>query len=236
MINSQKVCGIIGGLGPSATADLYRLVIKNTLAKKDQDHLRLLIDSHPQIADRTAAILNGGESPLAGMLESAKILANAGADFLAIPCNTAHYFVPELESQIDLPVINMIKETADFISKNGWAKVGLLSTSGTAKSGVYQKFMDEYNFQLLIPNNQDIENEMEAIYGDKGIKAGSNYEKSAYNKNLFIEVMNNLKANGADAIIMGCTEIPLCLDDNDFSLPLINPTEILAKAIVSKAR
>lgn len=236
MLNNQTVCGIIGGLGPSATADLYQLIIKNTNAHKDQDHLRILIDSNPQIPDRTAAILNGGQSSAPRMIESAKLLENAGADYLAVPCNTAHYFIPEVQKAINIPFINMIEETAKIIKSRGYTKAGLLSTSGTAKTGIYQNTLSQLSIETIVPSEQNIAKEMEAIYGDEGIKAGKDFEKSAHNKNLFIEVIAELKAQGAQCIIMGCTEIPLCLESVDSSLPLINPTEVLAKAIILRSK
>jgi len=236
MINNQIVCGIIGGLGPSATADLYQLIIKHSKAAKDQDHLRLLIDSNPQIPDRTAAILHGGESSAPQMIESARLLETAGADYLAVPCNTAHYFIPEVEKAVKIPFINMIEETAKLIRSLGYTKAGLLSTSGTAKTGIYQDTLSALEIETIIPTEMDIAKEMEAIYGEQGIKAGKDFEKSAHNKTLFSEVISALKKQGAQCIIMGCTEIPLCLEAKDSPLPLINPTEVLAKAIITRSR
>ncbi len=236
----MKKVGIIGGVGPSATVDLYRLIIKNTPAEKDQEHLRVLIDSHPQIPDRTKAILENGESPVEAMLESAQILESAGVDFLAIPCNTAHYFLPDLVEKVDIPFVNMIEETAKFLKKNGVSSAGLLSTSGTAKTGIYQKELDRLNIKTVVPSEEGIEKEMKAIYGEEGIKAGVKFEKSQLNRDLFKEVVEELGTENIEAVIMGCTEIPLCLDKEVLSewgmkdLILVNPTEVLAKAIINK--
>ena len=232
----QKICGIVGGVGPSATVDLFRLIIKNTPVKRDQDHLRILIDNYPQIPDRTEAILNNAETPVPYMLESVKLLKNAGANFLVCPCNTAHYFLNEVEKEVGIPFINMIEETAREIVKCKFRKVGLLSTAGTVKVEIYQKELKKRGVVVVIPSKNGIEKETEAIYGPEGIKAGTQYEKSLKNKQLFKEVIEEMKTEGIEAVIIGCTEIPLCLDENDTDLPLINPTEILAKAVVGRCR
>src|SRR3989344_7801451 len=97
----SKTIGIIGGVGPEATLDLYRWIIKLTPAKKDQDHIPTLIYSLPQIPDRTQALLYGGEDPLPYLVKAAKVLKRGGADFLIIPCNTAHAFIDQLQKQVD---------------------------------------------------------------------------------------------------------------------------------------
>lgn len=230
----KKICGIIGGVGPSATVDLYREIIAATPAQRDQEHLRVLIDSHPQIPDRTAAILHGGESPVPYIVESAKLLERAGADFLVIPCNTAHYFLPEVQKHVAIPFINMIEETGRKIKKDNIQRVGLLSTSGTARIGIYQKTLHAFGVEVVVPREEGITKEMEAIYGKEGIKAGVQYEKSRKNKELLLSVVEDLKLEGVEALIMGCTEIPLCLEGEDVGVPFINPTKILAQAAVEE--
>lgn len=233
---SEKICGVIGGVGPSATADFYKLVIAHTPATKDQEHLRVLIDSHPQIPDRTKAILEGGETPMQHMLESAQLLQKAGADFLVCPCNTAHYFFEELQAKIDIPLVSMIEETAKYLQKNNINKAGLLSTSGTAKSGIYQNILGRFGIDVFIPEESGIKAEMEAIYGEQGIKAGVQYEKTEQNKKLFKLAIDQMRAHNIDGVIMGCTEIPLCLEASDCDLQLINPTAVLAQAVVDRCR
>ena len=114
----MKRLGIIGGMGPMATIDLYKKITDLTDAKKDQDHIHIIIDSYPQIEDRTAHIINGEKSPLPRLLESAKRLAAAGADALLMPCNTAHYFADDIQKEISVPLIHMIKCAAEAIKNN----------------------------------------------------------------------------------------------------------------------
>lgn len=232
----SKRVGIIGGVGPSATVDLYRLIVTHTPADTDQEHLRVLIDSHPQIPDRTAAILGKGPSPIPALLESIKLLEDADVDLIACPCNTAHVFLREIQDQINVDFVDMIEATVDYLVANGIKKAGLLSTAGTAKLGIYQQTGEAKNVEILIPSPEGIEKEMEAVYGLEGIKAGVRFEKSDKNKQLLKDVMLELIDAGAEAIIMGCTEIPLCLEEGDCELELVNPTEILAKAIISEAK
>jgi aspartate racemase len=230
-----KKCGIIGGVGPGATIDLFRLIVKHTPAVKDQEHLRVFIDNHPQIPDRTEALLEGGELPDKYFVESINILKNAGADFIVCPCNTAHIFLRKLREPLDFNLIDMIEETVRYLRDNHIMKAGLLSTSGTAKTGIYQETAGNHGIEILIPDEDGIRNEMEAIYGKEGIKAGARFEKSNKNKSIFRDIIQDFRRKGAMAAIMGCTEIPLCLDHHDSGIRLINPTEILALAVVRYA-
>jgi aspartate racemase len=231
----MKRCGIIGGMGPVATADLYRSITRHTRAGKDQNHLRIIIDSHPQIPDRTAAILSAGESPAPYLLESIEILQNAKVDFIICPCNTAHFFLRRMKTQIKVPFIDMIDETMKFLYDNNIAAAGLLSTAGTAKSGIYRESAEKFGIEIILPSEKEISAEMEAIGGKEGIKAGFQFEKSKKNKTVFLEIIENFRKKGIDAVIMGCTEIALCLEKEDTLMTLINPTDILAKTAISFA-
>ena len=135
----MKTIGIIGGMGPLATVHLFERIVLRTKAEKDQEHIRVLIDSNTNIPDRTKAILGNGKSPVKELVNSAKILENGGADFLIMPCNTAHYFIEEIKKNISIPFINMIEESVKFTyDKYGKeAVVGIMATDGTIKT----KFM-----------------------------------------------------------------------------------------------
>ena len=231
----MKICGIIGGVGPSATVDLYRLITMHTPAKNDQEHLRIIIDSHPQIPDRTEALLNYGESPVKHLLESIRLLEKAGVDFIVCPCNTSHVFLRRLKDQMAVPFIDMIEETLKFLHEKKIRKAGLLSSAGTAKTRIYQETAESYGIEIVIPSEKGIKAEMEAIYGLQGIKSGVRYEKSKKNKGLLSGIITEFAKKDIKAVIMGCTEIPLCLDKNDTTLELVNSTEILAKEIIRYA-
>jgi len=229
---SGKIVGILGGMGPEATIDLFYKIIKLTPAEKDQDHLRIIIDNNPKIPDRTAAILGTGEDPLPALQETAKSLEKAGADFIIIPCNTAHYFLPQIQKSVKIPLLNMIEETASETKKRipQIKKVGLLASNGVYKAGIYNQYFKKYNIEVISPEEKDKKEVMKVIYS---IKAG-NLSKEVKKK--ILQVTQKLIDKGAEVIITGCTEIPLILKEGDVSQPIIDPTQILAKVAVKKAR
>jgi len=228
----EKIIGILGGMGPEATIDLFYKIIKFTPAEKDQEHLRIIIDNNPKIPDRTAAILGKGEDPLPALQETAQNLEKAGADFIVIPCNTAHYFLSSIQESVNIPVLNMIEETAKETKKRipQIKKVGLLASIGVYKSEIYHQHFKKFNIEVISPQEKDKEEVMKVIYT---IKAG---DLSKRVKKNILKITQKLIDKGAEAIIAGCTEIPLILKEGDVSVPLIDPTQILARIAVQKAR
>jgi len=228
----EKIIGILGGMGPEATIDLFYKIIKLTPAKKDQDHLRIIIDNNPKIPDRTAAILRKGEDPLPALQQSARNLQKAGADFIIIPCNTAHYFLPRIQESVNIPIINMIEETTKETRQRTpqIKKVGLLASMGIYKTEVYYQHFKIFNIEVISPEEKDKEEVMKAIYA---VKAG---DLSNEVKDNILKIAQKLIDKGAEAIIAGCTEIPLILKEGDILVPLIDPTQVLAKAAVQKAK
>jgi aspartate racemase len=228
----EKIIGILGGMGPEATIDLFYKIIKFTSAEKDQDHLRIIIDNNPKIPDRTAAILRKGEDPLLALQETARNLEKAGADFIIIPCNTAHYFLPSIQESVKIPILNMIEETAKETQKRipQIQKVGLLASIGVYETKIYYQCFKKFNIEVISPEEKDKEEVMNAIYA---VKAG---DLSNEVKGNIIKIAQKLIDKGAEAIIAGCTEIPLILKEGDISVPIIDPTQILAKAAVQKAK
>jgi len=228
----EKIIGILGGMGPEATIDLFYKIIKFTPAEKDQDHLRIIIDNNPKIPDRTAAILGKGEDPLPALQESAKNLEKAGADFIIIPCNTAHYFLPSIQESIKIPILNMIEETAKETQKRIFPiqKVGLLASIGIYKTEIYPQHFKKYNIEVISPEEKDKKEVMKVIYV---VKAG---DLSNEVKGNILKIAKKLIDKGAEAIITGCTEIPLFLKEGDVSVPIIDPTQVLAKVAVRKVK
>lgn len=228
----EKIIGILGGMGPEATIDLFYKIIKFTPAEKDQEHLRIIIDNNPKIPDRTAAILGKGEDPLPALQETAQNLEKAGADFIVIPCNTAHYFLSSIQESVNIPVLNMIEETAKETKKRipQIKKVGLLASIGVYKSEIYHQHFKKFNIEVISPEEKGKEEVMKVIYA---VKAG---DLSDEIKKDILKITQKLIDKGAEAIIAGCTEIPLILKEGDVSVPLIDPTQILARIAVQKAR
>ena len=123
----KKTIGILGGMGPLATADLFEKIIAHTRAARDQEHLRVLIDSNTRIPDRTAAILQGGEDPAPELRSSARGLERQGAELLIMPCNTAHYFYDAVQSSVSIPVLHMIRIMVQALRRKGIQQAGLLA-------------------------------------------------------------------------------------------------------------
>lgn len=221
-------------MGPEATARFFELIIKNTYAKKDQDHLKIAVYSYPQIPDRTRAILYGGEDPRPYLIKGLRVLEKAGAELVAIPCLTAHFYLPELRKKTRLKLISLLEETAVFIKSNfpQIKKAGLLATEGTIATGIFQKALARKRIEVLIPSPLGQKKIMEAIYGKKGIKAGFTGSGPV---RLLSSVADELQQKRAEVIIAGCTEIPLALKQKNIDVPLIDPLIIAARALIKKA-
>jgi len=220
--------GIIGGMGPEATVDLYQKILEETNAEADQDHLPVIIAADPRVPDRSEAIIEEGENPVPTMVRSAIQCAAAGADFLIMPCNSAHYFATEVQKAVDIPLINMIREVAYHIDRNYFEldRVGVMATSGTATSGLYQNALSEVGIEAILPDQPQQEMVMKGIYAIK-----ANRHHVAEQK--FPKVKDHLVQKGARALIAGCTEIPLGLKESEIEpLPFIDATRILAQVAV----
>ncbi|MFX1251956.1 MAG: aspartate/glutamate racemase family protein [Promethearchaeota archaeon] len=240
-----QTIGILGGMGPEATLYLFQLIIKTTPAERDQDHIPVVIYSNPKIPDRTESILQGKHEHIIEELQSsAKLLQNAGVDFIVIPCNTVHYYLEDIQREIDIPILDMIEITTQYLherimlqeDKKNNARTGLLATTGTIVSGIYQKRFQRRDMELITPSKSIQKEVMEIIYGIKKYGPADSYRKR------IIEIINHLKdTEEVNWIILGCTELPLLFQtdsdidtSNNFSNILIDPMDILSKFIVQK--
>ena len=224
----MKTIGIIGGMGPLATSDLFNRIVTYTKAHNDNQHIPMIIDNNTRIPDRTAAILKRGESPCRELVRSALRLENMGADFLIMPCNTAHYFYKEIAYYTAIPFLNMIEETVREIHRLGINTVGLLATDGALRSEIYDEMLGRYGIDCIKPTNDEQTHVMDMIY--KGIKG-----KSAIDPSAFIRVLKNMEDRGADTFVLGCTELPLAFERFAIANKAINPTDILAVSAIKLA-
>ena len=236
MIN-EKVIGILGGMGPEATLDCFGKIIKNTPAKNDQEHLRVVIDSNPKVPDRTAAIIGEGESPAGIMVQGCRILEKAGADFVIIPCVSAHFFLKEVQSQINLPILSIFDAVAETIAEYhpNLKKVGLMATSGTVSGGLFQKRLADSGIETVIPDDKAQSRVMAAIYDIKNAQATRSRADITAD---LISVAQNLITYGphkAQGIIAGCTEIPLALSREHLLAPYFDSLLLLARAAIRRA-
>jgi len=232
-LKKYKVVGILGGMGPDATMDLYNHIIRMTPAQQDQDHIPALIFSNPKIPDRTESIMSGKTKKIIQYLqESAHVLEKGGADFIVIPCNTAHVFYKEITKAVSIPVYHIAEETVKYITSlyRSEKYVGLLGTIGTLKTNLYQGYLQKKGITAVVPDDEIMEQYvMKAIYG---IKAGRDTEEA---RKLLIHAVTTLPERAQNIVIMGCTEIPLAFKEPLDSTVMINPTEILAETAVRES-
>ena len=228
----EKTIGILGGMGPYATADLFGKIIEQTPAKKDWEHLRVIIDNNPKIPSRTRAILYSEESPVSAMIETARNLQKAGADFIIIPCNSAHVFLPEVLPHVEIPILNMITQTVDCITKESpdITAVGLLAAKIVVDAHLYQARLKAESIKTVIPVEQQQLIVRQVI---EDVKLNKNSEAV---KSKLAGLIGALTDRGAQAVIAGCTEISIVAKELTVDVPIFDSNEILAKAAVKMAR
>ena len=233
--------GMIGGLGPAATVDLYDKIVKATPAKNDQEHFKLVVEQNPQIPDRTKCLLEGGDNPTLAMYNCAKRLEADGCDCIIVPCNTAHAFVPYLERHLGIPFINMQRVTMEEIQRKLGkdARIGLLATSGTIQTGIYAEKAKAMGMYIFTPDEEHQARVMAAIYGPQGAKAG--YTDGVCREDLVSAAEYLVKTYECNCLILGCTELPLILDEDDHfpvagkTVCVVDPTAVLARKVVEVA-
>ena len=230
---SGEIIGILGGMGPAATADFYGKLVAMTPVQRDQDHLRTVIWSDPTVPDRTEALLGRGPDPTPWLLRGCRVLREAGATVIAIPCNAAHAFVPRFAEQAGLPIVHMIDEVAKHLAALDppIGTVGLLATNGTIRSGLYQDWLGRVGLDLVLPDPASQAEEVTAAI--RALKAG---ERGAAVAEPLRWAAKRLVDRGAQAVIAGCTEIPLGLAPAEVDVPLIDPAAVLARALIRRAR
>lgn len=218
--------GVIGGLGPMATAYYLELMIRMTDAARDQEHPEIIIMNVPSIPDRTAYILGRSqEDPLAPMVQLGKQLKQMGATVLATPCITAHYFHEPLQEGAGLPLIHGIRCTAQTLFDAGVRKVGLMATDGTVQSGIFRRHVEELGMELILPGQEGQKGVMTLIYDQ--VKAGIVPDLA-----LFASIRDELRAKGAQAVVLGCTELSLLKKEQDLGDGILDALEVLAKESV----
>jgi len=225
----RRVLGILGGMGPEATANLYLEILALTPAQKDQDHIPTLIFSFPQIPDRTTAIRNRDRSIIPYLVEGTTRLERAGVSFIVIPCNTVHYFYDDMQRAVKIPILHLIREAVEAVVKRhpDARRIGLLASNGTIASGLYEREFRARGLSVVYPD-EPLQNDcvMKAIYG---IKAGMDKQTS---EELLFAAGKNVEQKGAEVIVLGCTEIPLAFNPKRASVPVINATRGLAEAAI----
>lgn len=225
----SKIVGILGGMGPMATVDLFAKIVQRTPASVDQEHLRIIIDNNPQVPSRVNAIMHGGESPLAQLTKSARTLEKAGVDFIVMPCNTAHYWIQELQHSVNVPILNMITCAAAYAFERYAQLSGrilLLATIGTVHVQLYQKAFRDSGMLLQVPTPEEQQIVDAAI---DAVKAGQ-----IENNPRLSQLDTIIRKHAAEVVLAGCTEIPLIFPYLKKGFIRLDATAILAEAAVKE--
>ena len=228
----DPIVGVLGGMGPSATAAFYELLINMSGARNDQEHLHVVIDSYPQIPDRTEFLLGNGEDPRPAMILGLERLRTAGCAFAVIPCNTANVFRVELAGRAGLELVDWIGLATAAATDGGKRRVGILATTGTLSSSVYQTAIEHAGAMAIIPDPREQAVIMKAIYG---VKAGN---PTAEDRGDLGVVATELVRRGAQSLLLACTELPLIAPEGDsiWGGIGVDPSAVVARAVIQKAR
>ena len=222
----MRTLGVIGGLGPIATAHFMELIIRMTEAQTDQEHLDMIIYNRPSIPDRTGYILDKSKpNPLPEMVRVGNTLARQGAKLIAIPCMTAHYFHRELTRYIEAPIVHAIHETAVHLKKHGITRAGIMATDGTIRSKLFQQELEKHGITPVIPGEKGQKCVMSVIYDDIKANRPAGMDK-------FDLAARDLREAGAQAIILGCTELSLVKRDYPIGAGYLDAMEVLARRCV----
>jgi aspartate racemase len=231
MTASGPLLGILGGMGPLASADFLAQLVKLADAARDQDHCRTVTYSNPRIPDRSDGLLNRGPSPLPGMLDGIALLERCGADAIAIPCNTAHYWLPALAASARVPILSIVDAVVDECRQRRitTGRIGILGTSGMIRSGIYQTGLTRLGYDVLVPDDREMDQLVEPAI--RFIKAGDLETPIS----VLATAVNSLENRGVDAVVLGCTELPLALTAPASlrGTPFIDSTRSLARACLT---
>ncbi len=225
--------GVLGGMGPLATADFMIKLARNTPAERDQEHLDVLVCSAASIPDRTAAIIGGGPDPFPAMQRALRRLESAGASLIAIPCNTAHHWHAALQATTSLPILHiadaLVHELAEANPRP--CAIGVLASEGALQTRIYQDRLTAQGFACVLP---DRSGQAEVTQAIRLVKAGEVPQARIRLRRQAAALL----AGGAAKVVMACTEIPLALADEQEELKglLLDPTDALARTCVDIAR
>lgn len=222
----MKTLGVIGGVGPMATAYFMQLMIEMTEARVDQEHIKMIIVNDPQIPDRTDYLLGRSrKNPYEDMLRIGIQLLSNQAEVIAMPCITASVFLDRLAADLHAEVINPVRETCEYLAKRKISSVGLLATDGTIKHGLFQQYLSEYGIRVHLPETEGQQEIMKIIY--EQIKAGKPVDIECFDS-----LSYDLRKKGAQVILLGCTELSLIRMDGKLGGGYLDVMQVLSKSVV----
>lgn len=223
---ARSPIGILGGMGPEATALLFQRVVDATPAADDSEHIPLLIDNDPRIPSRIAHLIEGhGDDPTEYLCAMAQRLEAANCQALAMPCNTAHHYAAAIQASIGIPLLNMVQRTAKVLGAMGVKKVGMFTSPALKIVSVYEDFFAEHGLEGVFPVN-DAAN-LRLI---REIKAGQQPDSDTMKM-----VLDELALTGSEVILVGCSELSLYSDSLPTSLPCVDSLDVLRDSIIDFA-
>jgi aspartate racemase len=224
----EKIVGVIGGMGPEATADFLRRLIAATPAQDDADHIHVLIDNNPKVPSRIAALIEGkGTDPLPTLIRMARGLEKQGADFLVIPCNSAHYYLPQIAQEVDIPLLDMVSLSIRELSKLSARRIGLLASPAVRLVGLYEARLRGAGMAALFPNEED---EAKILGIIRAVKAG---QIGAQHVRDYAQVARDLDV---DALLIACTELSVLGAPQGTTLPIVDALDVLVNATIAEAK
>lgn len=227
----MKRLGIIGGMGPEASCFFYQRITERTQAKKDQEHIDIVLLSHASMPDRTHAILTGEKEQFLEAIEKdVRDLEHLGVSNIAIPCNTSHYFLEEIQACTTVPIINMVEESIKYVTaaNPGIQKIGIMGTDGTLRARTYHRAAEKYGTQAVDPHENAQKDVMSLIYDD--IKGGKHGDKSKFDR-----AYADLKAQGCEAVILACTEISVFKEYYPVPEDCVDAMDVLVKESILRS-
>ncbi|SFL18993.1 aspartate racemase [Streptosporangium canum] len=228
-MSETRLVGVLGGMGPAATVDFYGKLVEETAATCDQGHVPVVIWGDPRVPDRSLSLLGGGEDPTPYLRRGIEGLKRAGCEMLAVPCNTAHAFVPRLADEAGLELVSIIEVTADALAADGVRAAGVLATSGTMHAGLYAEALRRRGVAVIEPDESG-QRQVTAAIG--AVKSGG--AQPAHRRALE-ELSRSLADRGAERVVTACTELVLALDGSRVPVPVLDPARLLARRVVDMA-
>ncbi|NNC97390.1 MAG: aspartate/glutamate racemase family protein [Gammaproteobacteria bacterium] len=225
----HKTVGILGGMGPEATVTLMQRVIELTPASDDADHIRMLVDNNPKVPSRIKALIEGtGESPLPVLIQMAQGLEKAGADFLVMPCHTAHHYHSRIVEAVSIPFINLVDLSLDAIKARlpNIKTIGLLASTAVINIQLYENAATNYGIGIINPQKDDQDQLMQII---RSIKGNTHNQQSAKELN---RIAKSLKT---DCLLVACTELSILSDELHFTRPIFDGLDLLAAETIRQA-
>jgi len=232
MTAQSKIVGVLGGMGPFATATFFQSILAFTPAQKDWDHLRIIVDNNPHIPSRSRHLLYAEASPFEGMLETCKKLQHYPVDLIVVPCNSASIFVPQLQAQLQVPVLNILKVASDTLARNhpSVKRAAVLGSYVTYKMQSYKPYLDCHGIEI-VGHSPELQDQVQHLI--ESIKLGNS---GGSHTGMLLDIINRIEIEcGAQAVILACTEFG-CIPKFDCRIPVIDSSLELARHVVSVAR